>query len=83
MTSPGRSWLFDAPTPGRLLATPPATTTFRTGQLTAGRLAHGREVKQQLRKALVAHRDEQLRDPKIQQIVKGAWRLYAATGGSV
>lgn len=63
-----QGWLFDAPTPGRLLATPPTTTTFRTGQPTPGRLAPA-EVKQQLRKALVAHRDEQLHDPKIQQFV--------------
>lgn len=63
-----QGWLFDAPTPGRLLATPPTTTTLRAGQPTTGRLTPA-EVKQQLRKALVAHRDEQLRDPKIQQFV--------------
>lgn len=63
-----QGWLFDAPAPGQLLATPPTTTTFWAGQPGAGKTAPA-EIKQRLRQALVAHRDEQLRDPKIQQFV--------------
>ena len=63
-----QGWLFFAPAPGRLEASPP-NTTFDAARPAAERPAPA-EVKQQLRKALVAHRDSQLREPAIQRFVQ-------------
>ena len=63
-----QGWLFFAPAPGQLEASPP-NTTFDAARPAAERPAPA-EVKQQLRQALVAHRDGQLREPAIQRFVQ-------------
>lgn len=62
-----QGWLFYSPAPGRLQATPPATN-HQPNRPAADRPAPA-EVKQQLRKSLELHRDEQLREPRTQAFV--------------